>query len=490
VRLAQAASAGQIVLSEAAEVKLQGLLPHGTFALHAGVYEVPAADGSTHTQTIMELVVQYLADRAFPTLYGLLRVQPGYRDAPDVSSEMAITFVSIEHDGDSAALIAGLGQACALLRELLVAHGGYECKNPSPGKFTIAFGRFEDALAFSARLHTGLLALDWPAELVKPPAHEGEPRVSVRVDGLLYRGLRARVGIAYGKPTTKKPLNSGRADYFGPLPNLAARVMGTACYGQTLIEPTLELAAVNWNSAAPSLSLPAPVLSESQVRREPEVMEFTVLGRFNLKGVPFPTLLAQAMPRSLRQRTFALPGGRLPDSLTGAVDTQSVSQRQVSRLHPVRQYVRSASHGSRIREGVAEILEADIEAAPIPLASPSAQRIAGSGYEPEQEPPVSGGASQAPQDAPQGAACSAPDIENPEQGMLREPQAELPPATGAADAIVVESALQRTGANVAYFVGSVTDTTQRPDVAWTAALPAGVGGSAVAQADWDTGDWI
>lgn len=33
-----------------------------------------------------------------------------------------------------------VGQYAALARSLLPAYGGYECKEPEPGKFTMAFG--------------------------------------------------------------------------------------------------------------------------------------------------------------------------------------------------------------------------------------------------------------------------------------------------------------------------------------------------------------
>ncbi len=41
-----------------------------------------------------------------------------------------------------------------------------------------------------------------------------------------------RAGIALGAPTSKAPLNTGRADYFGAVANLAARLMGLAAPGQ------------------------------------------------------------------------------------------------------------------------------------------------------------------------------------------------------------------------------------------------------------------
>ena len=64
---------------------------------------------------------------------------------------------------------------------------------------------------------------------------------------VIWRGLHARCGVIYGLGPTRKPLNTGRADYFGAIPNLAARVCATAQYGQTLIEPTMKLKGATWD---------------------------------------------------------------------------------------------------------------------------------------------------------------------------------------------------------------------------------------------------
>ena len=47
------------------------------------------------------------------------------------------------------------------------------------------------------------------------------------------------MGIAYGNNCFRKPLlETGRADYFGPLANLAARVMSCAHGGQVPVSYT------------------------------------------------------------------------------------------------------------------------------------------------------------------------------------------------------------------------------------------------------------
>ena len=54
---------------------------------------------------------------------------------------------------------------------------------------------------------------------------------------LLFRGLRASIGFAYGRASFQKPLSStGRADYFGNLPNKAARLMSVAPPGYVVTD--------------------------------------------------------------------------------------------------------------------------------------------------------------------------------------------------------------------------------------------------------------
>ena len=125
-----------------------------------------------------------------------------------------------------------------LARALLLECGGYECKEPETGKFTLAFKRLDAALRWACRLQLELLALPWPAALLElpscAPVYAGDPSDPGNPAGgaLLARGLRVRIGAAWGFAGSKKPLNTGRADYFGVLPNVAARMMAAAQPGQ------------------------------------------------------------------------------------------------------------------------------------------------------------------------------------------------------------------------------------------------------------------
>ena len=55
-----------------------------------------------------------------------------------------------------------LGKASKLMRQLLRRHHGYECKEPEPGKLTLAFRHLEDALDWGCALQAELLGFAWP----------------------------------------------------------------------------------------------------------------------------------------------------------------------------------------------------------------------------------------------------------------------------------------------------------------------------------------
>ena len=92
--------------------------------------------------------------------------------------------------------------------------------------------------------------------------------------GLLWRGLRVKAGISYGVPSSKAPLNTGRADYFGSVPNLAARLMAVAAPGQVLVDGRLgSLAGLQWRGDGGALLL-SPAAG---------ALEFTPLGYLQVK---------------------------------------------------------------------------------------------------------------------------------------------------------------------------------------------------------------
>jgi hypothetical protein len=215
--LAKCSWGGQIVITEDAWEEMGDSLPSGTHVLSLGTHVI----NRSTPMVLMELVPNGLSGRNFPSLQStdgnlpghspvhVERLTPGFRDSPHPETEMAIVFVSTHLP---AAEEMTVRKAVELfddrLRTLLNVHGGYECKEPEPCKFMMSFRTFEAAVRFSAEFHEQLVEVPWPPELLRYPL------CGVEYDdggALLYRGLRARVGVAFAKPTSRKPLSSGRA---------------------------------------------------------------------------------------------------------------------------------------------------------------------------------------------------------------------------------------------------------------------------------------
>jgi hypothetical protein len=93
--------------------------------------------------------------------------------------------------------------------------------------------------------------------------------------------------------------------------------MGSAAYGQTLLEASSKL-PVDWTVPFPALplvpggSVPCPAhlrLCPTAPMVADAYVDIRVLGRFTLKGVPELAVLAEALPRRLRTRSFTAPAG-------------------------------------------------------------------------------------------------------------------------------------------------------------------------------------
>eukprot|EP00873_Tetraselmis_striata_P028955 jgi/Tetstr1/449219/TSEL_036425.t1 len=195
------------------------------------------------------------------------------------------------------------------------------------------------------------------------------PEIMPPKQRLIFRGLRVQMGCAYGRVASRKPLNTGRADYFGNLPNTAARVMSLANPGQFLIEGSIELPTPLFreqNGSATTIEdnkvllkyIPRPtaqsrsIASESSQegpaprvkrlmsqfhrrsrdsdegtphffgpleRKEAVVSQF---GYFMLKGLDEPKLILQAATPDLAQRVF-LPGKGEASAPSNAASSKS-----------------------------------------------------------------------------------------------------------------------------------------------------------------------
>ena len=203
-----------------------------------------------------------LHERAYPPLRSVRCTSPGYYDSPRPADGVAIVFCKprLPKNLNSGAAEEAKRRWASIARALLPVYSGYECKSPETGQFTLAFARLENAIGFCTNaqaMMSQFAARDdsggWPKELLDAEAKEAadaeaalrKEREEARAQGLKkvnfvtdtaqlaahqagQRGLRVAMGIAYGVDCFRKPLlETGRADYFGPLANLAARVMSS-----------------------------------------------------------------------------------------------------------------------------------------------------------------------------------------------------------------------------------------------------------------------
>ncbi|KAG2454070.1 hypothetical protein HYH02_001110 [Chlamydomonas schloesseri] len=251
--LADAAHGGQVLMTEEAWHGVQELLqafPSALYTINLGLHTV--APEFRKPRYLLEVLPTLLSGRSFKPPSTLQQLELGYREAPSAHEPMTMVFAKVAKPtavsraeasagdlGEEQVLEAitayqlAVGQYGALARSLLPSYGGYECKEPEPGKFTMAFGCLTDAIAWACHVQKDLLQLDWPPALLRM---QGCEEVRGEHGQRLWRGLRVRVGMAFGYINVKKPMNTGRADYFGELANTAARVAALAAPGQILVE--------------------------------------------------------------------------------------------------------------------------------------------------------------------------------------------------------------------------------------------------------------
>ncbi len=167
-----------------------------------------------------------------------------------------------------------------ILRTLLGTTSGYEVKTQGDS-FMVAFPTVSDAMRWCLDVQEVLLNAPWPEELLAQP----EGAVERGPHGLLFRGLRVRMGVHVGEPELRVDSRTGQVDYVGRMVNVAARVADAGHGGQVL------LSGAAWAQVAGMLER----LGRPSVR---------VLGNFRLKGISEPVPLLEVLPLSLAERRF------------------------------------------------------------------------------------------------------------------------------------------------------------------------------------------
>eukprot|EP00899_Mesostigma_viride_P017482 jgi/Mesvir1/25735/Mv01917-RA.1 len=344
---------GHILMSMDAWTALDAAAPSSD-DLHMVVFNmgehVVAKDGPT-TQ-LMQVIPQSLVHRApFRPLRSYLQLSPSFFDAPGADSYTAempptrpvgivFTFIGagprLKAHPEYAASVELLS---SFTRRILTKYRGYECEEKN-GNFLLSFGDAMDAAMFTQELQAGAIYLPWPEMILDHPAAAEvlmpesipvsmmthDPPLSIPVadehsdkrDKFIYRGLRIKIGIYWDVPTRCMPhASTGRAAYFGPLMNRAARIASTAASGQTLCNAE----AVGALQAA--------------LDEKASDLLFSSLGQTMLKGVSTPVEIFQVSSSAISARAFPrltrlsramrmLPGPFIPGQQASSVDEPGV----------------------------------------------------------------------------------------------------------------------------------------------------------------------
>eukprot|EP01060_Flectonema_neradi_P040898 TRINITY_DN948_c0_g1_i3.p1 TRINITY_DN948_c0_g1~~TRINITY_DN948_c0_g1_i3.p1 ORF type:complete len:885 (+),score=194.29 TRINITY_DN948_c0_g1_i3:358-2655(+) len=243
------------------------------------------------TLAFMQLVANlkeyrpYLPDALFESgesSQDLFSSGEGRQTAPGfLSSKAAIVFTDIQSstkiwEADPNWMKQALRIHNTVMRMNIAKHNGYEVKTIGDA-FMVAFDTAVEACHFALDAQEGLYGADWPE------ATADLPPMCQPVEGA-WKGLRTRMGIHVGDVDIENNPITGRADYFGPTVNKAARVEG-ACLGGSVAATDSVLAEIVGSSIGTPFIIP--------------------IGEVPLKGVAGLTVLSLLVPKSLQ--------GRMPD---------------------------------------------------------------------------------------------------------------------------------------------------------------------------------
>mmetsp|Transcript_6006 Transcript_6006/g.20483 ORF Transcript_6006/g.20483 Transcript_6006/m.20483 type:complete len:1835 (+) Transcript_6006:197-5701(+) len=168
------------------------------------------------------------------------QLSPGYYSAPS-RENLTIVFTFI----DQPQVDLASPKDRSMLKEALLVHNecirhclyharGYECEE-SGGNFLLAFHTARHAVVFCREAQRRLMDVKWSDEIY---SCTDAARVTFG-EKVIFNGLRVKMGITTGAATRRIPSHlTGRADYFGPLLNHAARMASMANPGQVVASRT------------------------------------------------------------------------------------------------------------------------------------------------------------------------------------------------------------------------------------------------------------
>ena len=273
LELAHMTSGGQIILSSKFFDShwQRGLSLSQTHITDLGVHDVKYFDGPLNLIEILPKVLERRSD-SFRPVPSERMLSVGARQAPGRQGEnIALVFTypkvaqSFQRSGLASNAVDNFSES---VRLLLSRYNGYESQEVGTGCFFLSFPSLEDALAWSVHIQLILRRSEWnnaDTVMSELDADEGKSESSFFDDlacdtlfsssesalnfvasGLNLKDLvLAQIGIVYGKPTkVTSHVQTGRADYFGPIVNLTARVAKSTQPGEIHASSTDEMAHI------------------------------------------------------------------------------------------------------------------------------------------------------------------------------------------------------------------------------------------------------
>mmetsp|Transcript_16726 Transcript_16726/g.46744 ORF Transcript_16726/g.46744 Transcript_16726/m.46744 type:complete len:1275 (-) Transcript_16726:82-3906(-) len=200
-----------------------------------------------------------------------------------------------------------------LLQDLLVAHSGYKVECEHGSTFLLAFANPLQALHWALDVQLKLLEVEWPGRLLMHPA---AAEVMDPLTGkAIFRGLRCGIGMCTGDAKLIQPCpRTGRAEYFGPIMNHAARVAYASAGGQVLVHER------TWHTAQKAMREGLKVGARVPGH---QVLD---LGRHSLKGIRDAVAIYQINPPELSARQF--PAIKTKMAMPSRIDHKSSSAEE------------------------------------------------------------------------------------------------------------------------------------------------------------------
>eukprot|EP00899_Mesostigma_viride_P013555 jgi/Mesvir1/221/Mv13567-RA.1 len=293
------ATGGQVLMSMQA---WQSLGVHVTSIVchHMGMHQVSEGLPPIH---LMQVLPKTLAKRApFPPLKSVKQLVASFFDAPASEFYVAgklptdpvvIVFMYVASAKilcKSPGYLSGVELLVEFVQQRLAEFEAYEVEEKG-GNFLLAFRSAANAARFAEVIQREAMQLQWSpklleeeqaAEVIEPAMPDGHGGMTKEMR--VFRGLRLQIGMCMDVPSDCQPhMATGRAAYFGPVVNRAARIAATAAPGQTLVNQECYASAKDCCG---------------------RVLQWRDLGEFELKGVKEPMHLYQVSGPELSGRLF------------------------------------------------------------------------------------------------------------------------------------------------------------------------------------------